>query len=190
MLEEKVGLQWDSTSAIYRLQETYLSIQWEILYHILIGFSTCMSLKLTKLMKVSLNEICSKVSIGKRYISYLEWSETRRYFLALLCSVAKNMLLGRSEKTMWVENECDITWVHAGQNHVHFLGERVPSFRNPSVRFCLSFVNLWHRQKMWCGAIWGVGAGCLQMFCMCRWPPSTSTSYGVGGCYLNEVYQK
>jgi hypothetical protein len=41
-------LQWDSTSAIRRLQEAYDSVRWEVLYSILIVFGVPMkSVRLT-----------------------------------------------------------------------------------------------------------------------------------------------
>jgi hypothetical protein len=58
-----MGVQWDSTSAINRLQESLDSVRREVLYNILIEFEILM--KLVRLIKMCLNETYSKVRIGK-----------------------------------------------------------------------------------------------------------------------------
>jgi hypothetical protein len=58
-----MGVQWDSVSAIYRLQKVYDSVKRVVLYNILLGFG--MPKKLVRLIKMCLNETYSKVCVGK-----------------------------------------------------------------------------------------------------------------------------
>jgi hypothetical protein len=58
-----MGVQWDSTSAIDRLQKTYDSVNRKVLYNILIEFGV--SMKLVRLIKMCLNETYRNVCIGK-----------------------------------------------------------------------------------------------------------------------------
>jgi hypothetical protein len=58
----KMGVHWDSTSATHRLHES-LWIRRQMLYTILIEFGV--PKKLVRLIKMRLNETCSKVRIGK-----------------------------------------------------------------------------------------------------------------------------
>jgi hypothetical protein len=60
---EIMGIQWDSTSAIHRLQESLWVREREVLYSILKDFAVFM--KLVRLIKMCLNETYSKVRIGK-----------------------------------------------------------------------------------------------------------------------------
>jgi hypothetical protein len=55
-------VQWDSTSAVYRIQES-LCLWKKVLYNILIEFSICV--KLVGPIKMCLNETCSKVHVDK-----------------------------------------------------------------------------------------------------------------------------
>jgi hypothetical protein len=55
----KMGVLWDSTSAIHRFKIAYDSVRREVLYNILIGFGIPM--KLVRLTKMRLNETKSKV---------------------------------------------------------------------------------------------------------------------------------
>jgi hypothetical protein len=58
---EKMGTQWVCTSAIYGLKKAYDSVRREVLYNILIEFNIPM--KLAGLIKMWLNEACSKCEI-------------------------------------------------------------------------------------------------------------------------------
>jgi hypothetical protein len=62
-MEKKMGVQWDSTSAICRLQESYDSVRRKELYNILFEF--CIQMKVVRLIKMLLKEIYIKVCIGK-----------------------------------------------------------------------------------------------------------------------------
>jgi hypothetical protein len=42
ILEKKMGVQWNSTSAVHRLQETYVSMRREVLHSILLEFGVAM----------------------------------------------------------------------------------------------------------------------------------------------------
>jgi hypothetical protein len=65
-MEKNMGVWWDSTSVIHRLQEAYDSIRREVLYNILIQFEVPM--KLFRLIKMCLKETYSKICRGK-YLS-------------------------------------------------------------------------------------------------------------------------
>jgi hypothetical protein len=60
---ENMGVQWDSTLAIRRLQESLWLIRREVLYNILIEFGV--PIKLVRLIKMCLNETYGKFHIGK-----------------------------------------------------------------------------------------------------------------------------
>jgi hypothetical protein len=59
----KNGVQWDCTSAIIDLCEAYDSVRREVLYNILIVFG--IPRKPVRLIKMCLNETCSKIRKGK-----------------------------------------------------------------------------------------------------------------------------
>ena len=63
ILEEK----WEYNEAVHQLlikfKKTYDSVRWEVLYNILIEFDIPM--KLVRLMKMCLTEMCSRVRVGK-----------------------------------------------------------------------------------------------------------------------------
>jgi hypothetical protein len=77
-----MGVQWDSTSTIHRLQEkSYDSARRAALYSILIEFEVPM--KLFRLIKMCLNETCNKVHIGNIYLihflSRISWNKEMLY---------------------------------------------------------------------------------------------------------------
>ena len=63
ILEKKKGMQGNSASSVYRLQETYNSVRREVLYNILID--CCIPMKLIRLIKLCLIETYSRVRVGK-----------------------------------------------------------------------------------------------------------------------------
>jgi hypothetical protein len=65
---EEVGVQWGSTSVIYVLQEIlFKPVRREVLYNILIEL--VIPMKLVMLVKIYLNETCSKVCIMVKNIN-------------------------------------------------------------------------------------------------------------------------
>jgi len=60
---EKMGIQWNIASAVYRLQKAYDSIRREVLYNILIEFD--IPKKLVRLIKLCLTETFSWFRVGK-----------------------------------------------------------------------------------------------------------------------------
>jgi hypothetical protein len=63
----EVGVQWDSTSVIYRFREGLCPARREVLYNIIIEFGIPMIL--LRLIKMCLNETYSKAHIGRKYMS-------------------------------------------------------------------------------------------------------------------------
>jgi hypothetical protein len=59
----KMGIKRGSAEAIYRLQEAYDSARREVLYNILIEFG--IPVELVRLIKMCLNETCSRVWVGQ-----------------------------------------------------------------------------------------------------------------------------
>jgi hypothetical protein len=82
-----LGKKWKYNGTVHRLfidfEKAYDSVRRGVLYNILTEFG--IPAKLVRLIKMCLKETYCKVCIGKHVwcISYLEWSETRRCFIAV-----------------------------------------------------------------------------------------------------------
>jgi hypothetical protein len=58
-------IYWSSTSVFKDIEKVYDSVSREVLYNVVIEF--CIPRKLVRLIKMCLNETCSKVDIGEVY---------------------------------------------------------------------------------------------------------------------------
>jgi hypothetical protein len=105
ILEKK----WEYNGMVHQLfidfKKAYDSIKREVLYNILVEF--CIPKKLVRLIKMSLNETCSKVHIGKLLSDKFPiWNGLKQgdALSPLLFSFALNIPSGKSKKTKSVWN--------------------------------------------------------------------------------------